>query len=179
MVPGFRLGGSEVMSRLRTRTSQFLIDIIVLMLAFLLAMLVRFDWEVPRPMFRQLMIVLPYVVLLQYAFLSGFGITRFSWRYIGLRDAVRIFAAISSATAVLFALRLASPILVDRFAIARYGIVPLGVLLGDFVLAFIGLSGVRALRRILGERVGDQAARSREEAPRCRPCSSVRVREGF
>ena len=152
------------MSRLRTRTSQFLIDIIVLMLAFLLAMLVRFDWEVPRPMFRQLMIVLPYVVLLQYAFLSGFGITRFSWRYIGLRDAVRIFAAISSATAVLFALRLASPILVDRFAIARYGIVPLGVLLGDFVLAFIGLSGVRALRRILGERVASKQ-HDREEKP--------------
>ncbi len=154
-----------MMSRLRTRTSQFLIDITVLMLAFFLAMLVRFDWDVPGPMFRQLMIVLPYVVLVQYAFLSGFGITRFSWRYISLRDAVRIFAAICSATAVLVALRLASPMLVDRFAIARYGIVPLGVLLGDFVLAFIGLSGVRALRRMLGERIATEQHR-REEKPR-------------
>ena len=154
-----------MISRLRTRTSQFLIDITVLMLAFVLAMLVRFDWDVPGLMFRQLMIVLPYVVLLQYAFLSGFGITRFSWRYIGLRDTVRIFAAISSATAVLVALRLASPMLVDRFPIARYGIVPLGVLLGDFVLAFIGLSGVRALRRMLGERLASNQHK-REEKPR-------------
>ena len=61
------------MSRLKTRTSQFLIDVSVLMLAFFLAMLLRFDWSVPRLMFRQLVIVLPYVVLLQYAFLSGFG----------------------------------------------------------------------------------------------------------
>lgn len=151
------------MSRLRTRTSQFLIDIGVLMLAFFLAMLVRFDWQVPRLMFRQLMIVLPYVVLLQYAFLSGFGITRFSWRYISLRDTIRIFAAIACASAVLVALRFLSPALVDEFPYARYGIVPLGVLLGDFVLAFIGLTGVRALRRMLGERLATKRHRSNEE----------------
>ena len=152
------------MSRLKTRTSQFLIDISVLMLAFFLAMLVRFDWDVPSAMFRQLIIVLPYLVLLQYAFLSAFGITRFSWRYIGLRDAVRIFVAIASATALLVALRFLSPLLVDRFPLARYGVVPLGVLLGDFVLAFIGLTGVRALRRMLGERVASKQY-EREEAP--------------
>ena len=152
------------MSRLKTRTSQFLIDISVLMLAFFLAMLVRFDWDVPSVMFRQLIIVLPYLVLLQYAFLSAFGVTRFSWRYIGLRDAVRIFIAIASATALLVALRFLSPLLVDRFPLARYGVVPLGVLLGDFVLAFIGLTGVRALRRMLGERVASKQY-EREEAP--------------
>ena len=152
------------MSRFKTRTSQFVIDISVLMLAFFLAMLVRFDWDVPRVMFRQLVIVLPYVVVLQYAFLSGFGITRFSWRYIGLRDAVRIFAAIASATALLVVLRFVSPLLLDRFPLGRYGIVPLGVLLGDFVLSFIGITGVRALRRILGERVTSKQY-EREEAP--------------
>lgn len=153
------------MSRFKNRTTQFLIDIGVLMIAFMLAMLVRFDWNVPRPMFRQLMIVLPYVVLLQYAFLSLFGITRFSWRFISLRDAVRIFAAVASATALLVGMRLVSPMLVDRVALARYAIVPLGVLLGDFVLAFLGLAGVRALRRLLGEQ---QAWRShrRAEKPR-------------
>jgi FlaA1/EpsC-like NDP-sugar epimerase len=152
------------MNRFKTRTSQFLIDISVLMLAFFLAMLVRFDWDVPMAMFRQLVIVMPYVVVLQYAFLSGFGITRFSWRYIGLRDAVRIFAAIASATGLLVALRFLSPLWVERFSLARYGIVPLGVLLGDFVLSFIGLAGVRALRRILGERVATKQ-HEREEAP--------------
>jgi FlaA1/EpsC-like NDP-sugar epimerase len=141
------------MRRLKTRTSQFLIDVGVLMLAFFLAMLVRFDWDVPRPMFQRLIIVLPYVVLLQYAFLSGFGVTRFSWRYISLRDVVRIFVAIASAAAVLVIFRFLSPALVDRVPPARYGVVPLGVLLGDFMLAFIGLTGVRALRRILGERL--------------------------
>jgi FlaA1/EpsC-like NDP-sugar epimerase len=144
------------MSRLKTLTSQFVIDIGVLMLAGFLAMLVRFDWNVPGAMFRQLMIVLPYVVLLQYVFLSAFGITRFSWRYISLRDTVRIFAATASATAMLVAVRLLSPVLTDQFPLARYGIVPLGVVLGDFVFAFIGLTGVRALRRMLGERMASR-----------------------
>jgi FlaA1/EpsC-like NDP-sugar epimerase len=153
------------MSRLKNRTSQFVIDISVLMLAFLLAILVRFDWSVPWLTFRQLMIVLPYLVLFQYAVLSAFGTTRFSWRYISLRDAVRIFVAIATATTFLVTLRLLSPVLVDRFPLARYAIVPLGVLLGDFVLAFIGLTGVRALRRMLGERVASQQ-HPRGEAPR-------------
>ena len=103
-------------------------------------------------MFRNLIIVLPYVVLLQYSFLSAFGITRFSWRFISLRDAVQIFVALASASAVLVAIRLISPRLVDWFPIARYGIVPLGVLLGDFLLALIGIAGVRAARRLIGER---------------------------
>jgi FlaA1/EpsC-like NDP-sugar epimerase len=145
------------MSRFKNRSSQFLIDVGVLALAFWLAMLVRFDWNVPNVMFRSLLIVLPYVVLLQYAFLSGFGITRFSWRFISLRDVVQIFVALGSACAILVAIRLISPSLVDRIPIARYGIVPLGVLLGDFLLALVGITGVRAVRRLIGE-----AAASRE-----------------
>jgi FlaA1/EpsC-like NDP-sugar epimerase len=150
------------MSRFTRRSSQFVIDIGVLMLAFFLAMLLRFDWNVPRVMFRQLMIVLPYVVLSQYAFLSAFGIPRFSWRYISLRDTVRIFGAIASATALLVVVRFLSPHLTNQFPLARYGIVPLGVLLGDFVLAFIGLTGVRALRRMFGERVASKQHQGEE-----------------
>ena len=144
------------MDRFKNRTTQFLIDIGVLMLAFMLAMLVRFDWNVPPVMFRALLIVLPYVVLLQYASLLAFGTTRFSWRFIGLRDAVRILVAVASASAILVGLRLLSPSFVERFPIARYGIVPLGVLLGDFLLAFVGLTGVRALRRLVGERMASK-----------------------
>jgi len=144
------------MSRFFWRTSQFVIDIGVLMFAFFLATMVRFDWNVPWATLRPLLIVMPYVVLLQYVFLSAFGITRFSWRYISLRDTVRIFLAIASATALLVLLRLLSPRLAADFPLARYGIVPLGVLLGDFVLTFIGLTGVRALRRMLGERIASQ-----------------------
>ena len=139
------------MNRLKTRTSQFIIDIGVLAFAFLLATLLRFDWEVPRSMFRQMVIVLPYVVLLQYTLLTAFGITRFSWRYISLRDAVRIFGAIASAGALLVALRFLAPLALPYLPLARYGIVPLGILLGDFVLAFVGITGVRALRRLVGE----------------------------
>ena len=135
------------------------------MIAFAQAVLVRFDREVPEQMLRQLLFVLPYVVILQYAFLSGFGITRFSWRYVSLRDAVRIFAAIATVTVLLVVLRFASPVLAESFPPARYGIVPLGVLLGDFLLAFLGLTGVRALRRMVGEQHASKI-HNRIEKPR-------------
>lgn len=144
------------MSRLKNRTTQLIIDVVALTLAFLMATLVRFDWRVPPAMLQSLLTVLPYVVLLQYACLWAFGVTRYSWRFISLRDAVRILGAVASASAILVILRLLSPSLVDSFPIARYGIVPLGVLLGDFVLSFLGLTGVRAFRRLVGERLASK-----------------------
>ncbi len=147
------------MSRLTTRTSQFVIDLAVLTLAFVLAVLVRFDWDVPHAMLRRLVFVLPYVVVLQYTLLMAFGITRFSWRYISLRDAVRIVGAISLAALILVAVRFASEPLEEIYKPFQYGIVPLGVLLADFVLAFVGVTGVRALRRLIGERVAQKQHR--------------------
>ncbi len=152
------------MSRLKMRAGQFAIDIAVLALAFWLAMLLRFDWDVPPQMFRRLVIVMPYVLLLQYGLLNAFGVTRFSWRYIGLRDAVRIFAAVALSSGFLTLLRFVSPWIVPHFALARFGIVPLGVLFANFILVFLGLSGVRALRRLLGE--WNAAQRHRPKARR-------------
>ena len=145
------------MNRWKTRTTQFVIDIIVLCMAFLLAVFVRFDWSPSPEAFRRLAFVMPYVVLLQYTCLSAFGITRYSWRYIGLRDAVRIFEATAVATLVLFGIRLAAPSLVETFFPARYGIVPFGVLFADFVLAATGVAGARALRRLIGERAASKS----------------------
>ena len=147
------------MSRLTTRTSQFVIDILVLIVAFVLAALIRFDWDVPHAMLRRLLFVLPYVVLLQYTMLVAFGITRFSWRYISLRDAVRILGAISVAALILVAIRFASDPLQKIYKPFQYGIVPLGVLAADFILAFLGIAGVRALRRLIGERVAQEQHR--------------------
>jgi FlaA1/EpsC-like NDP-sugar epimerase len=156
------------MSRLKMRAGQFVIDITVLALAFWLAMLLRFDWDVPQTMFRQLVIVMPYVLLLQYGILNAFGVTRFSWRYIGLRDAVRIFAAVALSSAVLTLLRFVSPWIVPHFPLARFGIVPLGVLFANFILVFLGLSGARVSRRLLGEWTAAQRHRPktrRESVP--------------
>ncbi len=153
------------MNRFATRTSQFLIDVIVLSIAFTLAALIRFDWDVPSEMLRRLLFVLPYVVLLQYTMLTFFGITRFSWRFISLRDVVRILLAITAAAAVLLVIRLAGEPLARQFKPLRYALVPIGVLLADSLLAFLAVTGVRVLRRLIGERITSQQYQRGDKSP--------------
>lgn len=134
------------------RSTQVVVDLAVLSLALWLAFLLRFEGSIPGAMMRRLLFQWPYVVGLQYALLVGIGIWRFSWRYIGLREAVRIFLGISMGSAILVAFRL---ILADLFQVdgfAQYSYLPLGVIGIDFALAFLFVSGVRVVRRISSER---------------------------
>jgi FlaA1/EpsC-like NDP-sugar epimerase len=104
------------------------------------------EFEVQPPYRDVILVTWPYVVLLQYACLAAFGVPRMSWRYVSMRDAARILCAGSVSTAILVALRLSLPALDVKLFI-----IPLGVLAMNFALAFLGLVGVRALRRLQGE----------------------------
>src|SRR5688572_1426098 len=92
------------------RGTQVVIDLAALSFAVWLAYFMRFDWQVPGQMFRSLLFLWPYVIGLQYAVLFGFGIPRYVWRYVGLREVSRILIATSAATSVLLALRTAAEI---------------------------------------------------------------------
>ncbi|MEZ4288153.1 MAG: nucleoside-diphosphate sugar epimerase/dehydratase [Polyangiales bacterium] len=129
----------------------------MLAIAFGLSVLIRYDWQVPSLAFRRLAFIMPYVVFLQYAALALFGVTRFSWRYIGLRDVVRIFRPLAAATLALVLIRVVSPNFVGKMPWTRYGVIPYGVIAADFLLAFFGITGVRALRRLLAERADTQS----------------------
>lgn len=135
------------------RFMQALTDLAVLSSALWLAYLIRFDWKIPAPELRQLYAVWPYVVFLQYAMLLSFEVPRFSWRYAGLRETVRIAAALSVAAAVMTALRLSVPGWRlpgpwSGFSVA----VPLSVTAMDYGWSFLGIVGVRAVVRLLFER---------------------------
>lgn len=133
------------------RLSQMTIDATVLALAFAVAFLMRFDWRPPADMLGRLALTIPYVVLGEYLILWLFGVPKFSWRYIGLRELSRIVVAIVIANVVLLWTRLALGELQADYAFLRHGVIPLGVIAGNFVLSFLGVVGVRVMRRILGE----------------------------
>jgi len=134
------------------RTMQIVIDLLVLSCALWAALWLRFEGDVPYQMFKRVMFLWPYIVGLQYGFLALLGIPRFSWRYIGLREAVRILRALALGAGVLVAARLLLVNVVPGNLYAQYGHLPLGVAVFDFVLAFVGLSGVRVARRLGTER---------------------------
>ena len=140
------------MSRRVTLVSQALVDLAVLTLAFSAAFFIRFDWVPPKPMIGRWLLVLPYVVVFEYGMIRLVGAHRYSWRYIGLRETLRFLLAAGLWTLGLVIARIFFGELQSSYAYLRHGVVPLGVLAVNFVLSFTGVVGVRAVRRILGER---------------------------
>lgn len=138
------------MPQLLNRSIQVFLDVLVLSVAYWLAFLFRFEFAIPSTWLRVLVVTWPYVVFLGYAGMTLFGVPRMSWRYVTIEDAGRMLFAMTASTAVLVAVRLCGPLLSYDLAIIT---IPLGVLAVNFVVAFLGLSGIRALRRLHGESI--------------------------
>ncbi|MDF1563923.1 MAG: nucleoside-diphosphate sugar epimerase/dehydratase [Deltaproteobacteria bacterium] len=152
------------MNKFAMRGMQVAVDFAVLSLAYWLAFYFRFEFEPRFEMVKLLFFTWPYVVLLQYLVLVSFGVPRFAWRYIGIREATRILWAVTLSVGILVALRL---VLGPFAGYAKFVRIPLGVLAMDFVMAFLGVVGARVIRRIFSER-GERSRRQRSDRPRVR-----------
>ncbi len=140
------------MKRNMLRASQVLIDLLVLAAAFFVAFWLRFGALPPLDLIGRALLVAPYVVILEYGTLWLFNVPRFSWRYIGLREATQVVKACVVYSGILVISRFLFVELQDLHPVFRHGIVPLGVTLGNAVGSVAGIVGVRVLRRILAER---------------------------
>lgn len=140
------------MSRLASNAARHFVDILVLFGAFVVAFLVRFDGDLPYEYLKRLLFWTPYVVALQWGVLLLTGVHRFAWRYVGLREVWRIGLALGLSSAALLAARLVAGGLVKDINALQYAAVPIGVIVIDYIAAFLGIAGVRVLRRITIER---------------------------
>lgn len=147
------------------RSTQVLVDLAALSLALWLAFFLRFEGEIPGSMMRRLLVQWPYVIGLQYALLVAIGIWRYSWRYVGLREGVRIFVGITLGSAILVGLRIVLARLFEVDGFAQYSYLPLGVIGIDFALAFLFVSSVRVIRRMSSERAELRRIQPRDTAP--------------
>jgi FlaA1/EpsC-like NDP-sugar epimerase len=120
---------------------QLVLDLSVLVGAFLLAYSLRFDFQVPAAILPRVMVQLPFVVLLQFIFLSLSGSRNFMWRYTEMAHIKSFLIAAVSSLAIIFLLRvfLSEPHQAWR--------IPHSVNLFDTVLAFGGTFALRVLRR--------------------------------
>ncbi|MCH9679949.1 MAG: polysaccharide biosynthesis protein [Deltaproteobacteria bacterium] len=134
------------------RLVRALIDYTVLALALWIAFALRFDANIPAVWMRRMLLGLPYVILLQYFTLLAMQVPRFSWRYLGLREVIRIGIALGSAATLLIVVRVVSPLLIEDLPAAQYAVLPYGVIAINATLAFLGITGVRTVRRMLAER---------------------------
>lgn len=126
---------------------QAVTDILLLVLSFVVAYLLRFDFDLAQTDIWQIVIQISFVVPLQKLFLRLFGVHKFIWRYTSLRESRRILIALLAATVPILLLRLTFPTIYYRVA------VPLSIIIFDFCLAAIGLLGIRILRREIDEQM--------------------------
>lgn len=150
------------MARTLALASRIVIDLAVLVVAYTAAFFIRFDGLPPPDHLLRLFFTLPYVVLLEYGVLRALGIHRFVWRYVGLREIVRILFACAASAALLAGWRFVVTQL-DQDELRR-ALIPYGVVVINFVLQFMGVSGVRVLRRLQGER-RETVQRRRDDQP--------------
>ncbi len=121
------------------------IDLGVMAGAFVLAYLLRLDFEVQPAHWRVMAEQLPLVLFVQLTALYFTGALAFVWKYVGMTDVGTFVRAIASSTAVLVGLRVLLPGSVNL----RIG---LSILLLNGLTALAGLLGVRVLRRAAAER---------------------------
>jgi FlaA1/EpsC-like NDP-sugar epimerase len=152
------------MTRFATRTWQLVLDLAALSFAYVVAYFLRFDWDLPSWARDRLIDTLPYAVLIQYGAMALFGTPRYSWRYIGLREAMRIFGALAAGTAVLLAVRaLSVPLSRSVSRDADRGLIPYGIILAFLLLSAAAVIGLRVVRRLVAERAGKRVHESRAQ----------------
>ncbi len=145
------------------REVQFGLDLGVLALAFALAYLLRFDFEIPPAYLRPALIQLPLVVLFQFSVIALLGIYNFVWRYVGMTEVKTFLRAALYSSLPLLLLRLGMPESLDLFRIPR------SIILTDTVLAYGGLLALRVLRRAVSEREDRSRGETRAESVRRKP----------
>ena len=145
------------------REVQYALDLGVLVLAFGLAYVLRFDFSIPPDQLQRALVQMPLVILIQIGVVLTTGIYRFVWRYVGMAE-VWVFArGAVLASLPLLAMRLWLPEHLDSWR------VPFSIIFLDCALAFTLLLGIRVLRRSMHERYERERRYSASGAPETEP----------
>jgi FlaA1/EpsC-like NDP-sugar epimerase len=120
---------------------QAFLDLSVLLLAFVAAYLLRFDFKIPPEEIRNFITQMPLVVLLQFVALTICGARSSIWRYTDLAHVKSFLYAALGSLLVIAMLRLGLPKPHQAWR------VPLSVNLIDVLLAFGGAYAMRVMRR--------------------------------
>lgn len=127
------------------KTSQLIIDIIIFILAYFAAFILRFE-GIPNPNnSKQLLILFPFIALARFICFYVFPIYSIVWRYISIGDVILIVKASLPITILLFVGRIFLPLRLFLFRL------PLSIIALEFLLVLLGTLSVRAIRRLFFE----------------------------
>src|SRR5436190_20079434 len=98
------------MPRFLQRSLITILDVIGLSFAYWLAFLFRFEFAIPLATGQLILVNWPWVVGVHYFGLYLLGVPRMSWRYMTMRDTVRIAVAVAVSSSILLLVRIALPL---------------------------------------------------------------------
>ena len=133
---------NSIISRVFSKVSQGLIDLIVFALSLFAATYIRFEGAIPDIFLKQIAVLLPYIVIARTISFQVFSIYKIVWRYISIRDVIRILKAILPVTTLLILARYFAP---QRLTMLR---IPISVITLEFMLVILGTAGIRMVRRV-------------------------------
>lgn len=121
-----------------------LMDVGLVVGAYFLAYLLRFEGQIPRLESVKLYATLPYIVPFKLFVFMSFGLYKGMWRYTSFVDLFKVFKATITSSAVI--------ILAILFVYQFQGF-PRSVFILDWILTFIFIAGIRvAIRLLLSEK---------------------------
>lgn len=130
---------AQVLERLRLHGRTFLLDAVIVVLAYRLADEVRFNGHVPMAYTHSYLLMLPFIVFVYGVANYLFGIHRRLWQYAGAPD----MRSIVDASVISAALILAVDVLLPAPRPLPMSVVPAGA-----IFALFGFLGVRVWRRL-------------------------------
>ena len=128
------------------RPTQFLLDVIVLTAAFLLAYLPAINVQLGEYYLNTTLTQLPFVIFIEFSALFLSGAYSIIWRYISIEDLKVFIRAATISGIILIALRFL--LIYSEFRLWQ---IPISVILLDLVIGFGGILAVRVLRRSIYE----------------------------
>jgi len=142
-----------------SRATQVLIDTVIFSVAYFLSYLIRFEGLPPGLYLKQMLSLWPVVVLARHLAFSLFQVYRIIWRFISVREAVGMFAALLPLSVILTLARLWLPSEMDLFRL------PVSVIVMEFMLSTTGTISARIIWRIYCENARRERLRAVNPPP--------------
>lgn len=125
-----------------SRANQVFIDIFLFCLAYLVSFFIRFEGLPSGSSLKQMLLLLPLVVLVRILCFSLFSVHLIIWRFVSIHDVSNILKALAPPTMILIIGRLVLP---DSVALLR---LPLSIISMEFLFSLTGTLAVRMLWRV-------------------------------
>ncbi len=129
------------------RFGEIFVDLVLIVMAYFTAYLIRFEGGVPELQLTYFMQTLPIVVVIKVAVLYYFGLYQTVWRHVGVRDFVNILKSVFVSSLI---------IVVSILMYARFQYFSRTVFVVDAMLSLLLISGAHFFLRILREYLESQ-----------------------